>query len=272
MDIDSKVTIHSDANATVDDATWLYKDANKVVKDIYGNDGSAQHPYLIKSASQLLSFAKEVKKNNSFGDRFVRLDADITMQNSSDKTSVEDSTSKVSAVSWIGIGDADHPFQGTFLGGDRYINRLSGGSLFANLGDSACVEQLYITTIGTVSGAALASNNAGVIGGCKVIDDVTLSDDSAGALVGTNSGSIYACYYTGAGDLVGTSTGEIIGCYQASQITSFTNTVLSTLTATLNSALSTWYGNNSGKFKTKFQFTYAIGNYPTVQVAPDVSL
>jgi hypothetical protein len=274
MDIDSQVTIHSDANATIDDATWLYKDENKVVKDIYGNDGSAASPYLIKSASQLLSFAKEVKNNNTFGNKYVRLDADITMQKSSDKTSVEDTTSNVSAVSWIGIGDADHPFQGTFLGGDRYINRLSGSPLFVNLGDSACVEQLYITTIGIVTGAALAGTNAGEIGGCKVIDDVTLSGEGGGALVGTNAstGVIHACYYTGDGDLVGnqkaTDHGTIVGCYQAGQISSFTNSTLSSFVADLNSQLTTWYGANSGKFKSKFQFTYTIGNYPTVQVAP----
>ena len=272
MDIDSQVTIHSDANATIDDATWLYKDENKVVKDIYGNDGSAASPYLIKSASQLLSFAKEVKNNNTFGNKYVRLDADITMQKSSDKTSVEDTTSNVSAVSWIGIGDADHPFQGTFLGGDRYINRLSGSPLFVNLGEKACVEQLYITAIGEVSTGALAGTNAGIIGGCKVIDDVTLSGTTAGALVGTNSstGTIHACYYTGEGNLIGTDSGTTKGCYQANQLTSLTNSALSTLVTTLNTNLTTWYSDtsNSGKFKSKFQFTYTIGNYPTVQVAP----
>ena len=273
MDIDSQVTIHSDANATIDDATWLYKDENKVVKDIYGNDGSAASPYLIKSASQLLSFAKEVKNNNTFGNKYVRLDADITMQKSSDKTSVEDTTSNVSAVSWIGIGDADHPFQGTFLGGDRYINRLYGSPLFVNLGAYACVEQLYITAIGEVSTGALAGTNAGIIGGCKVIDDVTFADGStAGALVGTNSstGTIHACYYTGEGNLIGTDSGTTKGCYQANQLTSLTNSALSTLVTTLNTNLTTWYSDisNSGKFKSKFQFTYTIGNYPTVQVAP----
>ena len=272
MDIDSQVTIHSDANATIDDATWLYKDENKVVKDIYGNDGSAASPYLIKSASQLLSFAKEVKNNNTFGNKYVRLDADITMQKSSDKTSVEDTTSNVSAVSWIGIGDADHPFQGTFLGGDRYINRLSGSPLFVNLGEKACVEQLYITAIGEVSTGALAGTNAGIIGGCKVIDDVTLSGTTAGALVGTNSstGTIHACYYTGEGNLIGTDSGTTKGCYQANQLTSLTNSALSTLVTTFNTNLTTWYSDtsNSGKFKSKFQFTYTIGNYPTVQVAP----
>ena len=182
-------------------------------------------------------------------------------------------------VSWIGIGDANDAkkvFQGTFLGGDRYINRLSGSPLFVKLGEDACVEQLHITAIGNVTNGTLAGTNAGIIGGCKVIDDVTLSGEGGGALVGTNAstGVIHACYYTGDGDLVGnqkaTDHGTIVGCYQAGQISSFTNSTLSSFVADLNSQLTTWYSDtsNSGKFKSKFQFTYTIGNYPTVQVAP----
>jgi hypothetical protein len=195
MDIKSKVTTHDMSSATVDDATWLYKEGN-VIKDIYGNDGSADYPYRITSASQLLSFAKEVsneKEPLDFDGKFIRLDADITMQSSTAKTSAEDESSNISPVAWIGIGDASHAFNGTFLGGDRYINRLYGNPLFVNLGDNACVEQLCITAIGEVSTGALAGTNNGIIGGCKVIDDVSLAT-GAGALVGSNSskGVIYA--------------------------------------------------------------------------------
>lgn len=270
MDINSIVTTHNMSSATVDDATWLYQDANNVIWDIYGNDGSVTKPYIIKSASQLLSFAKEVNGGYyDFQGKYVRLDADITMQASTAKTSAEDSTSNITPVTWIGIGDAKNAFQGTFLGGDRYINRLYGSPLFVNLGEKACVEQLYITAIGEVSTGALAGTNAGSIGGCKVIDDVTFADGStAGALVGSSTGTIHACYYTGEGNLIGTESGTTIGCYQANQLTSLTNSALSTLVSTLNTNLTTWYSDtsNSGKFKTKFQYTYTIGNYPTVEV------
>ncbi|MCR5472720.1 MAG: fimbrillin family protein, partial [Prevotella sp.] len=102
MDINSTVTIHSDANATIDDATWLYQKDGALL-DIYGNNGdSRQTPYRITSASQLLSFAKEVKAGVDFKDKFIRLDADITMQASTAKTSAEDSTSNVKPVVWIG--------------------------------------------------------------------------------------------------------------------------------------------------------------------------
>ena len=256
------VKIHSTNGVTIDNATWLYTNGNEVY-DVYGNDGNtAATAYRITSAAQMLAFAQEVNNAYTFKDKYVRLDADITMQKSATAT----------GYSWIGIGDANDAnkvFQGTFLGGDRYINRLSGSPLFVNLGEKACVEQLYITAIGEVSTGALAGTNAGIIGGCKVIDDVTFADgSSAGALVGSSTGTIHACYYTGEGNLIGTDSGTTIGCYQANQLTSLTNSALSTLVSTLNTNLTTWYGDtsNSGKFKTKFQYTYTIGNYPTVEV------
>lgn len=262
MDINSTVTIHTDDEATVYDATWLYLDGTQL-KDIYGNDGTPANPYRITSASQLLSFAKEVKAGVDFKDKFIRLDADITMQASTAKTSAEDSTSNVKPVVWIGIGDANHAFNGTFLGGDRYINRLNGNPLFAKLGPAALVEQLHITSIGSITGGgALADSNEGVIGGCKVIDDVITT---GGALVGTNTGTVYASYYTGEANtipLVGTNNGKMVGCYQSKDITSFDESLLVNLVERLNNELTTWYKDNA---YTRFSFVYLTASYPTVQ-------
>lgn len=262
MDINSTVTIHTDDEATVYDATWLYLDGTQL-KDIYGNDGTPANPYRITSASQLLSFAKEVKAGVDFKDKFIRLDADITMQASTAKTSAEDSTSNVKPVEWIGIGDADHAFNGTFLGGDRYINRLNGSPLFVKLGENALVEQLHITSIGSITGGgALADSNEGVIGGCKVVDDVITT---GGALVGTNTGTVYASYYTGetiTTQLVGTNNGKMVGCYQSKDITSFDESLLVNLVERLNNELTTWYKDNA---YTRFSFVYLTASYPTVQ-------
>lgn len=261
MDVNSSVTIHSDVNANVYDATWLYQDENGNLKDIYGNDGSLTSPYRISSASQLLSFAKEVSNGLDFEGKYVRLDADITMQASTAKTKVEDNESSVAPVSWIGIGDATHPFNGTFLGGDRYINRLYGSPLFMNLGEKACVEQLQITTIGSISGGgALAETNAGVIGACKVIDEV---QTTGGSLVGTNSGTIYACNHTGSTPLVGTENGNTIGCYTASDIISFDESHLKELITRLNADLTNLYTTHTNL--TQYKFVYVIANYPIVQ-------
>ena len=270
MNVDNTaIKTHSQVD-NIDDAIWLYE-SNNVVKDVYGNDGtSAATAFRITSALQMLAFAKEVNIGYDFTGKYVRLDADITMQSSATASDYE----------WKGIGDGRNVFNGTFLGGDRYINRLNGSPLFVKLGSSACVEQLHITAIGNVTNGTLAGTNAGIIGGCKVIDDVTLSGTPAGALVGTNTGTIHASYYTGAGNLVGTNsdgdkTGNIVGCYQASDITSFTKEFLTNFidgtdgenpTNGLNDDLNAFYNNesNSKKFRTKFNYTFTPGNYPTV--------
>ncbi len=247
---EGNVKVHTDA-VTVDDATWLYQDGNDV-KDIYGHDGSsAQKAYVIKSAQQLLALAKEVNSDYTFEGKFIRLEADITMQKSA----------KDSTYSWNGIGDDNHPFEGTFLGGDRYINRLQGQPLFAYLGEQAHVEQLQITSLGGITGGgALAGTNKGVIAACRIIDDVKTA---RGALVGTNSGTIYACYYTGTNDykLIGAGS-EGIGCYEAKTIQSMSFSEIQAQVVEWNKALEAWYQDKS---YTKYVYEYQPGSYPTVK-------
>ena len=285
MDITSPVTTHDMAAATADDATWLYRDGDRIL-DIYGNDGSIEHPYRIASSLQMLSFAKEVAAGFSFVGRFVKQDADITMQSGINKTNVEDAESNVSPVNWIGIGDDTHPFQGAYLGGNRFVNRLCGKPLFAKLGENAYVKQVQITTIGTITGGgALAETNAGMIGGCRIVDDVTVS---GGAIAGSNSGVIYACSHigvtTGTAGLVGSNTGNIIGCYQAGDVvggTAFSIAATGSGTVScpapaslyeiqqesfcesLNTALYSWYADHTGV--TQFRFVHSTANYPVAE-------
>jgi len=284
MDITSPVTTHDMAAATADDATWLYRDGD-VIRDIYGNDGSEQHPYRIASSLQMLSFAHEVAGGLTFQGRYIEQDADITMQSGIRKTSAEDAESTLTPVSWIGIGDETHPFQGTYLGGGRYVNRLHGKPLFANLGEHAYVKQIQITTIGAITGGgALAESNAGIIGACRIVDDVTTT---GGAIAGTNSGVIYASCHTGVthgvAGLVGTNTGSIIGCYQAGDVEGGTaysiaatgsgqidcpaagslyEMELLSFTESLNSALESWYATHPTL--TKYTFIHQDASYPAV--------
>ena len=285
MDITSPVTTHDMAAATADDATWLYRDGDRIL-DIYGNDGSIEHPYRIASSLQMLSFAKEVAAGFSFVGRYVKQDADITMQSGINKTNVEDAESNVSPVNWIGIGDDTHPFQGAYLGGNRFVNRLCGKPLFAKLGENAYVKQVQITTIGTITGGgALAETNAGMIGGCRIVDDVTVS---GGAIAGTNSGVIYACSHVGVtigtAGLVGSNTGNIIGCYQAGDVvggTAFSIAATGSGTVScpapaslyeiqqesfcesLNTVLDSWYADHTGV--TPFRFVHSTANYPVAE-------
>ena len=285
MDITSPVTTHDMAAATADDATWLYRDGDRIL-DIYGNDGSIEHPYRIASSLQMLSFAKEVAAGFSFVGRYVKQDADITMQSGINKTNVEDAESNVSPVNWIGIGDDTHPFQGAYLGGNRFVNRLCGKPLFAKLGENAYVKQVQITTIGTITvGGALAETNAGMIGGCRIVDDVTVS---GGAIAGTNSGVIYACSHVGVtigtAGLVGSNTGNIIGCYQAGDVvggTAFSIAATGSGTVScpapaslyeiqqesfcesLNTVLDSWYADHTEV--TPFRFVHSTANYPVAE-------
>ncbi len=241
----SSVTIVGDELATVDDATWLYEESEGVIKDIYGNDGStSDKAYKICTAYQLLSLAYEVRNGRTFENQFIRLDADLTLQTSSDKTLDEimkldttgvDVSKYTAALDWIGIGDAKNPFQGTFRGGERYIYRLNGKPLFNNIGDKGCVRHIQMTVINIEDGSgAIAETNSGLICGSYIMGDVGLSSTTGGAFVGTNTstGKIYCSYHIGdtestatadnisLGGLVGTnqSGGEIANCYQAGKI------------------------------------------------------
>lgn len=224
----SKVTIAGDKKATIDDATWLYQtnetdaEGKPVIKDIYGNDGSAQHPYLICTADQLLSFAYEVKGGRDFVHQFIKLDSDITLQPSKKE---EDEK----AVSWIGIGDATNPFNGFFLGSGRYINNLYGEHFFHTVGDNAVIDKLNFSNVVEVQGCGVvAHKNLGLICGCHIEGDVSETSNSArytGSIVGENHSFIIACAHVGkvsgygiVGGLVGFNNGTVMACYHAGEI------------------------------------------------------
>lgn len=204
----ASVTIAADAQATPDDATWLYREGDKLL-DIYDHDGSEAHPFQISTAYQLLSFAYEVQSGRSFEGQYVSLDADITFE-----------------VPWIGIGDAGHVFNGTFLGGRRFVYGVKGMPLFYGLGARAVVEQLQVSTDGAVSlGGIFAGVNEGLLSGCRAVGDVELEGACAGAFVAENKGIIYASYHVGdtqgasaVGGLVGLNTGTLVGCYHAGHV------------------------------------------------------
>ena len=255
----TSITTHNKDGLTIDDATWLYMDGN-VMKDIYGNDGES-NPFVIKSAAQLLSFAREVNGGEFFTGKYIRLDADITMQAGTALTKEEGNEKGKTAISWEGIGTGSQSFNGTFLGGDRYINRLAGSPLFVKLGENAVVEQLHITTVGEITNGALAGTNNGVIGGCKVVEDV---NTTGGVLVGTNNGTIHACYYTGSNDaqLVGDDKGTTKGCYSVAKYT-LQELMQQIFVNNLNVELETLYTSNSAL--TQFEFILNKGSYPTVR-------
>lgn len=258
----SKLTIVGDEKATIDDAVWLYNemeettnaegllasqpkkvDGKLVIKDIYGHTGDTEaDAYQISTAQQLLSFAYEVSGGNSttgrqtqngvtatdftnggmnFSGKYIKLDADIILQPNRNSTS----------VNWIGVGDATHAFNGTFLGGGRIISKLMGSPFFMNLGTTAKVEYLSMQDIENIGSGigALAETNAGEILACKVQGNVSsTSSNNVGGIVGTNTGKLTGCYHLGmvagtgnVAGIVGTNgtSGTIDVCYDASALT-----------------------------------------------------
>lgn len=193
------VTIAGDKKATADDATWLYFNGGGDLVDIYGNDGSEDRPFEIRNARQFLSFAYEVKEGKGgegldFKDKYVRLDASLLLQ----PTESVDDTLSYATINWIGIGDTGKPFNGTFLGGMRYVRYLKGKPLFMNIGEYGRVEGLTLDRVLglTDGGGMVAGTNSGTI--CATMAEVhkknsgfTGSDVSG--ICGTNNGTILAC-------------------------------------------------------------------------------
>lgn len=229
LDTDERadVTIAGDDNATKDDATWLYKNSEGNVVDIYGNDGTSTHPYLIKTAPQLLSFAYEVKNGRKFTTQYITLDSDIYLQRTLTDTD----------ITWPGVGDdakdSDgkyiHAFEGVFLGGGRYIHYLNGQPFFNVIGDYAVVDKVNFDKVINVEGKGVVANvNNGLICGCNVEGNVTQAkpnDSSAsycGSIVGENTSFIVACTHVGSvagygyvGGLVGLNAGALVASYHS---------------------------------------------------------
>lgn len=250
-----RVTIFGDVghgednvSADADDATWLYVDPknNSELRDIYGNNGSKDHPFIISTEEQLLSFAYEVKgtsrtevtyKNivsNSevtipaggafdFKGYYVKLDADITLQKS---ITVTETTP---LINWIGIGDDSHHFNGVFLGSGRHINNLYGQPFFNVIGTDAVVDKIDFANVVSVEGTGVVANkNYGVLCACNVEGNVAQSKPAdvansyCGSFVGENDSFIIACAHEGTvsgygtvGGLVGFNNGTVMASYHS---------------------------------------------------------
>ena len=244
----SNYTLFGDVKANADDATWLYIDeSSRKIVDIYGNDGSSTNPFVIATAQQLVAFANEVKgtgrsavtyKNLAgtettlaagasfdFSDYYVKLDADIVLQPELMPTDT---------VTWCGIGDDAHAFNGKFLGGKRTIRSLYGSPFFYKLGPTAVVEQLNIMDVIEVDGrGTIANESYGLIAAVFANGPIRQKEPAnkaiySGSLVGTveTGGAVISCAHFGdveawaegdgvIGGLVGYNQGFLLACYHS---------------------------------------------------------
>lgn len=248
LDRDS-YTLLGDDKANADDATWLYVDpSTQKIVDIYGHDGSSANPFVIATAQQLVAFANEVKgtgrtgsvtyKNLSntettlaagesfdFTDYYVKLDADIVLQPELMPTDT---------VTWCGVGDDTHVFNGKFLGGRRTIRCLYGSPFFVKVGAQAVVEQLNFMDVIEVDGRGIIANESrGLIAAVFANGPIRQKEPTdksiySGSLVGTveAEGVVISCAHFGdveawadangvIGGLVGYNKGLLLSCYHS---------------------------------------------------------
>ena len=286
----SNYTLFGDAKANADDATWLYIDeSSRKIVDIYGNDGSSTNPFVIATAQQLVAFANEVTGTGrsavtyknlegtetplaagasfDFSDYYVKLDADIVLQPELMPTH---------PVTWCGIGDDAHAFNGKFLGGKRTIRSLYGSPFFYKLGPKAVVEQLNIMDVIEVDGrGTIANESSGLIAAVFVNGPIRQKKPAdkaiySGSLVGTvmPEGGLISCahvgdveaYATGVGaigGLVGYNQGLLLSCYHSGKEKNLVN----------NAGTANTYAG-VGKFSDE---SYAFSCYYNIDADPEKS-
>ena len=286
----SNYTLFGDVKANADDATWLYIDeSSRKIVDIYGNDGSSTNPFVIATAQQLVAFANEVKgtgrsavtyKNLAgtettlaagasfdFSDYYVKLDADIVLQPELMPTDT---------VTWCGIGDDAHAFNGKFLGGKRTIRSLYGSPFFYKLGKTAVVEQLNIMDVIEVDGrGTIANESSGLIAAVFANGPIRQKEPAdkaiySGSLVGTvaTGGAVISCAHFGdveawaegagvIGGLVGYNQGLLLACYHSGKEKNLVN----------NAGTAKTYAG-VGKFSAG---SYAFSCYYNIDADPEMS-
>lgn len=154
------------------DITLYYGTKDDFVSAWYG-DGSATK-YTIRSAEELANFAQLVNSENDFSGKTITLGKNIVLDGSD----------------WTPIGTKDNPFKGTFNGrnGSTYYT-ISGlnGDLFGVVNGI-----IQYVTINGGTGRLVGELKSGTVQYCMSTANVT---DSAGGLVGQNSGTVNSCYY-----------------------------------------------------------------------------
>ena len=212
-----------------------------------GGDGTATHPYEIKTAAQLKTFRDLV---NDEGEK----SAHAKLMNNIDLSSVC-GESLNSGTSWNPIGTSEeNAYTGNFNGNGHkienlYINTTYSGAdnqgLFGFVGTGGTVQNLTVS--GNVSGdwhvgGVVGYNNGGTVTGCIFSGSGSVSVTGSyyvGGVVGENNGSVINCYNTSSvtgvtgvtgssdyvGGVVGDNGGIVENCYNTGAVNSIGNYV-----------------------------------------------
>lgn len=170
----------------------------------------------ISTAAQLAGLAQLVNSGNSFSGKTIKLTADIRL-NSED---VPVKTDSYTPNNWTPIGTATNPFKGNVSG------RTSGGIGFRYCSISNLAGDLFgVVDGGRVEYVQLITGTGKLVDTLKSGSTVTncMSTSSAG-LVGTNSGTVSACYCydtTSKKSVVGTNHGTVTNCFYLADTSTF---------------------------------------------------
>ncbi len=170
-----------------------------------GGDGSAEHPYEIDNATQLISLSQH---SEDWGLCFV-LTADIDMA---------PSVTGIPAFTTALIGNYENPFTGNFDGSGFMVSNL--------VIDTAGAGNGYLGLFGVIDSSNAAVKNLG-------LDNISITGGNSsylvGGICGSNKGSIRNCHVTGSissgnrclsiGGLCGYNGGNIINCYTTGSVT-----------------------------------------------------
>ena len=170
-------------------------------------DGTSSSPYLIKSTTDLDRLAQRVNAGNQYTNYHFRVENNITYGNTTGNN-------------FTAIGTEDHPFNGTFDGGNNKGYTISGIRINAS--------RTYQGLFGYVAGDATIQN-------VTLKDaEITCSCDAVGGIVGKNYGSISNCtssatvsssgnkwwYY---GGIAGNNYGSISNCTSSATVSASGN-------------------------------------------------
>ena len=171
--------------------------------------GRSGNTATVTTADRLKALARMVNSGkDSMTGKTIALGGDITLDGSV----------------WTPIGTEKNPFKGTFTGYSRSggyaaISGLSG-DLFGVVDNSKTKIQ-YVTISGG-KGRLVGELKSGTVEKCMSTANVT---DSAGGLVGQNSGKVNSCYYYNAGSkntpAVGGGSGTVTKCFYLADTSTF---------------------------------------------------
>ena len=203
-----------------------------------GGDGTAAHPYEIKTADQLETFRDLVNGEGGNPDAHAKLMNDIDLSSVCGENAGESGQS----VSWTPIGNEDHLYTGTFDGNGNtisglYINNSTADyqGLFGRV-NGGTVQNLTVS--GNVSGdrhvgGVVGYNSSGTVTGCTFSGSGSVTGrEDVGGVVGSNSGTVENCYNTGkvSGHDSGSGSyvGGVVGLNRNGSVENCYNTVIVT--------------------------------------------